>query len=160
MPRASAYCNCDFMIIETQSGYRGTKADPACPSIFLPTSAPDSDIGASVFEALSRSRQISVEEIPEFFDFERSKREYEEWVSDLMLRYDYKTKRALFKDMRNVSVELNPEHTLLTLSPSHHNRLDSWIRTEGDGIEDVVVPADSSPAEVGAALRVAFSRCM
>lgn len=47
----------------------------------------------------------------------------------------------------------------LVISPSHHNRLDSWSRSKVDGIEDVVIPADSSEIDVGAALRLAFSRC-
>ncbi|NDL44379.1 contact-dependent growth inhibition system immunity protein, partial [Photorhabdus laumondii] len=43
--------------------------------------------------------------------------------------------------------------------PSSHEKLEGW---SGDGIsvaDYVVIPADSSPEEVGAALRLAFSRC-
>jgi len=119
----------------------------------------DLDAGRAVLEALSNSRQISMDEIPQFFDLDRTNRVYKEWILDLIVRYGYKTKRALFKDMKSVSIRLNPSQTIMTLAPSHHDRLESWIRTKSDGIEDVVVPADSSPAEIGAALRLAFSRC-
>ncbi|XBS71987.1 contact-dependent growth inhibition system immunity protein [Acerihabitans sp. KWT182] len=47
----------------------------------------------------------------------------------------------------------------LRISPSQHEKRDAW---SGDGLtdaDDPVLPADSSPAEIGAALRLAFSRC-
>jgi hypothetical protein len=135
------------------------QADPACPRIILSADAADHEVGTSVLASLSRSRQISVEEIPDFFDLDRTKQQYEEWVTDAMTRYGYKTRRSLFKGMKNVTIRLDPTLSVMVLRPLRHDRLESWIRTKGDGIEDVVVPAYSSPSEIGAALRVAFSRC-
>lgn len=48
---------------------------------------------------------------------------------------------------------------VITLSPTRHEKLEGWGRTKGDGIEDVILSADSSPAEIGAGLRLALSRC-
>lgn len=158
-PAASACSNGDFILIESYSGLGRMQLDSEAPQFCLPMGSADLDAGRAVLEALFNSRQISMDEIPQFFDLDRTNREYEKWISDLILRYGYRTKRALFKDMKSVSIRLDPSRTTMTLAPSHHDRLESWIRTKGDGIEDVVVPANSSPSEIGAALRVAFSRC-
>jgi len=48
----------------------------------------------------------------------------------------------------------------IIVRPNFHDRLERWI---GDGIgeeQNVVIPANSSFAEVGAALRLAFSHCV
>lgn len=158
-PAASAHSNGDFILVESYSGLGRMQLDSEAPQFHLPMGSADLDAGRAVLEALSNSRQISMDEIPQFFDLDRTNRVYKEWILDLIVRYGYKTKRALFKDMKSVSIRLNPSQTIMTLAPSHHDRLESWIRTKSDGIEDVVVPADSSPAEIGAALRLAFSRC-
>ncbi|MDX3995096.1 contact-dependent growth inhibition system immunity protein [Pseudomonas aeruginosa] len=63
----------------------------------------------------------------------------------------------MFKDMKNCSVELVKD--TLIIQPSHHEKLEAW---SGKGITEsdyVVVSVNSSPGEVGAALRLAISRC-
>jgi len=47
----------------------------------------------------------------------------------------------------------------MEISPMRHEKLESWGREKDDGIEDVFIPADSSPIVVGEALLLAFSRC-
>lgn len=83
--------------------------------------------------------------------------QYARWVQDLMRRYGYKTKRALFKSMMNCGIEqLN---NMITITPMRHIKLEMWEGLSADGIENVVIPSTSTPAEIGAALRLAFSRC-
>lgn len=75
----------------------------------------------------------------------------------LMEKYGYKTKRALFKDMKNCSIHCIND--LIIISPTHHEKLESW---SGKGInesDNVVISVNESPAEIGAALRLALSRC-
>jgi len=74
-----------------------------------------------------------------------------------MERYGYKTKHALFKNMKSCGIVISGGQ--LVFSPSHHDKLDSWSRSKDDGIEDVIISSDCPYAEVGAALRLAFSRC-
>ena len=74
-----------------------------------------------------------------------------------MERYGYKTKRALFKDMKKCSIESNRGQ--ITIRPSYHEKLEAW---SGKGVSEsdyVIIPSGSSPSDVGAALRLAFSRC-
>lgn len=80
------------------------------------------------------------------------------WVQDLISQYGYKSRRELFKDMKHCSVMCTKGQ--ITINPSRHEKLKAW---GGKGIKDsdhVVLPVDSSPAEIGAALRLALSRCI
>ena len=155
---ANAKFNGDFFFISTYSGYRMLGRDPAGAQHYLEPGADDAALGAAVLDALVRSRFLSIEEANEFFNLERSKERYEEWKRSVMERYGYKTKRALFGDMASCDIQMVGEN--MTLVPTNHDRLEGWGREKSDGIEDVVIPANSSAAEVGAALRLAFSRCI
>jgi hypothetical protein len=94
---ASAYQNQDFIYIETHSGYRGTAVDPDGVQILLPPDASNEDLGKASLAALSKSRIIDISEIATFFDLDKTTKNYNNWVADLMNKYGYKTKRALFK---------------------------------------------------------------
>lgn len=111
-----------------------------------------------MLKALSDSRTLNVlEDRVAFFDLEKGKEQYANWVAMLMEKYSYKSKKALFRDMKNCGIHL--VNNMITISPTRHEKLEAWGRTKGDGIEDVILPADSSPAEIGAGLRLALSRC-
>lgn len=155
--RATASLNREFICIETQSGRGLVGRDPDGSQSLLSTDVVDEVLGLAVLESLARSRVVSIDEYPQFFNPERRKDLYAQWINRLMERYAYKSKRALFKDMMNCGIKAVEGE--ITLSPQHHDRLESWSRKRGDGIEDIVIPASSTPAEIGAALRSAFLRC-
>ncbi|EPC03024.1 hypothetical protein L861_22200 [Litchfieldella anticariensis FP35 = DSM 16096] len=123
----------------------------------LGSDSEDEELGEALTDALSKSRTLTLDEYGEFFDYEKGKIQYKDWLKTLMERYGYKTERAMFKNMKSCNIE--SQNGTITIRPSHHEKLEAW---SGDGISEsdyVVIPADSSPAEVGAALRLAFSRC-
>lgn len=157
-PRATAFSNEDFILIETKSGYGRMQTDPDAPQYLLSTDASDAEIGNSVLAALSRSRQIGLDEVATFFDLVRLEKEYSAWIEDLMRIYGYKARRALFKNMMNVSIELEESGAAIRFTPMRHKASDSWVGD--DDIEDVIVPATSSATELGAAFRIALSRCI
>ncbi|HGG6757524.1 TPA: contact-dependent growth inhibition system immunity protein [Salmonella enterica subsp. enterica serovar Java] len=155
---ATCYCTKEFLLIETQSGLGRTSADPLFPPHLLLPEANDECAGETILQALSNSRTLNkLEDRVAFFDLEKSKEKYAAWIAMLMDKYGYKTKRALFKDMKHCIIHC--VNGVITISPTHHEKLEGWGRTKGDGIEDVILPADSSPAEIGAGLRLALSRC-
>lgn len=155
---ASCYCNNDFLLIETQSGLGMVAADPTFPSHLLQPDASEQEIGDTILQALSDSRTLNaLEERITFFDLDKGKEQYAAWVAMLMGKYGYKTKRALFKDMKNCGIHC--VNGVITISPTRHEKLEGWGRTKGDGIEDVILSVDSSSAEIGAGLRLALSRC-
>ncbi|EJJ4075190.1 CdiI family contact-dependent growth inhibition immunity protein [Salmonella enterica] len=155
---ATCYCTKEFLLIETQSGLGRTSADPLFPPHLLLPEADDECAGETILQALSNSRTLNkLEDRVAFFDLEKGKEKYAAWIAMLMDKYGYKTKRALFKDMKHCIIHC--VNGVITISPTCHEKLEGWGRTKGDGIEDVILPADSSPAEIGAGLRLALSRC-
>lgn len=73
----------------------------------------------------------------------------------LMDRYGYKTKRALFKDMKHSIIHLT--HGEITISPMRHEKLEAWEGLELS--ENVIITVDNSPSEIGEGLRLALTRC-
>lgn len=155
---ANVFATQAFLSVETYSGLGMTGMDPLFPSHLLSSDADEQNIGETILQALSNSRTLNkLEDRVAFFDLERGKEQYAAWIALLMDKYGYKTKRALFKNMKKCGIHLI--NGAITISPSRHEKLEAWGRTKGDGIEDVILSVDSSPAEIGAALRLALSRC-
>ncbi len=94
-------------------------------------------------------------ENPLFFDFRLVGENYKKWVDGLLVQFGYKTKQALFKKM--ILCHAKVVDGVLTLEPNRHDKLEAWEGLGDD--ETVVLPFDSSEAEIGAALRVALDRC-
>ena len=155
---ASVYYTKEFLCIDTYSGLGRAGRDPLFSSHLLQPDASEQDIGDAILQALSDSRTLNVlEDRVTFFDLEKGKEQYAAWIAMLMNQYGYKTKRALFKDMKNCGIHL--VNNIITISPTRHEKLEAWGRTKGDGIEDVILTMDNSLAEIGAGLRLALSRC-
>lgn len=156
---AEAKRNDDFYLIETWSGYRSYRRDPLAKQHFLALTASAMELGEAVLDALRHSRFISPQEDVDFFDMEKTQSRYAAWIEDLMKRHNYKSKQLLFTSMARCSIFLNLGEKPITIRPSCHKNLDSWVRTKDDGIEDVFLPVNSCPDAVGQALLLAFSRC-
>ncbi|MQL48576.1 DUF1436 family protein [Photorhabdus khanii] len=149
--------NRDFYLIETFSGYRMLSIDLQGGHYLLPPDTNDEQLGMAVLDALSKSRLIPLEDVGDFFDPEKCREQYKEWTDRLIKTYGYRSKRQLFKKMNSCDIRLLDG--VITIKPSGHEKLELWT---GKGIVEsdyVAIPVDSSPEEVGAALRLAFSRC-
>lgn len=166
---ADAKMNKDFISVKTFSGYRSSQADPQGVEHFFSPDVSDKELGLAVLDALAHSRFVLPESRKdvwihpeatfdmELYDYNLTNQRYDQWVSSTLERYNYKTKRALFKDMKKCSVE--SKEGQITIRPSHHEKLESW---SGKGVSEsdyVIIPCDSSPSDVGTALRLAFNRC-
>uniref|UniRef100_UPI0036DDB56E contact-dependent growth inhibition system immunity protein n=1 Tax=Photorhabdus sp. RM322S TaxID=3342825 RepID=UPI0036DDB56E len=149
--------NGDFYSVITYSGYRSLNLDPLGGNHMLSPDTSDEELGTVVFNALSKSRFIPFENLGDFLDNEKGEELYNQWVTEMMGFHRYRSKRQLFKKMKSCNIRLLDG--VITITPSGHEKLELWT---GKGIVEsdyVVIPADSSPEEVGAALRLAFSRC-
>lgn len=155
---ANVFVTDEFLCIDTYSGLGMTGRDPIFPSHLLPPNADDKSVGETILQSLSNSRSLTIrEERADFFNLERNKENYKKWIVILMEGYNYKTKRALFSNMKKCGIHL--VNGVITISPSRHEKLEAWGRTKGDGIEDVILSVNNSPEEIGAGLRLALSRC-
>ena len=153
--RATAYSNGDFISIETCSGRGLIMPDPEAPEHLFSPEVSNELLGMGVVEALNHSKFLSIEEAGTLQ--ENTPEYYKNWVRKVMDRYGYKTKNALFRKMRSCGIKCHED--VITICPSHHEKLEAWgtgFITEEDYVK---IPADSSSAEIGAALRLAFSRC-
>lgn len=167
---AGAKNNGDFICVETWSGYRAPVGDYKGKQHLLTPDTSDEVLGAAVKDALAHSRFVlgvprpgsvyppELEFDMELYDYKKSAERYAAWIKNLMTTYGYKTKRALFKDMKSCGIE--SKEGILTIRPSYHEKLEAWSGHCISEDDYVVLPADSTPAEIGAALRLAFSRCL
>lgn len=154
--QASAKYNGDFIEIRTYSRHSLSIADPTTEAYLLRIDIGNSELGVAILKALQQSRFLSFEE--EGVLMENLNQNYTQWVNKLMKKYGYKTKRALFKKMMSCGIERRDN--MIIIRPSNHEKLEGW---GGEGISKddyVTLPTDSSPEEIGAALRLAFSRCI
>lgn len=153
--QTSAYLNKKLFLIKALSGYRAGLMDPLATDYCLAPDCADAELGQAVLNSLAESRALTIEEDYALY---LNDSYYPKWLQSLMDRYGYKTKYALFKGMKRCGITLNGN--MITIRPSRHERADSW---SGEGItkeEHVHISADSSPEEIGAALRLGFSRCI
>ncbi len=166
---ADAVFNKEFICVKTYSGYRSSRADPQGVEHHASPEISDQELGVVVLDALAHSRFVLPEPRKdvwihpeatfdmELYDYSLTNQRYDQWVENTLERYGYKTKRALFKDMKKCSIESTKGQ--ITIRPSHHEKLEAW---SGKGINEsdyVIIPTSSDPSDVGAALRLAFSRC-
>ncbi len=149
--------NGDFYSIQTYSGNGLLRVDPLGSNHLLQPIASDQELGKAVLDTLSKSRVIPLDECEDYFDHDASDEQYKNWITKMMESYDYRSKRQLFKKMHNCGIQLLDGQ--ITIRPSCHEKLESWTGKTISEFDYVIIPADSSPEEVGAALRLAFSRC-
>ena len=154
---ASAYQNQDLIWISTDSGHGICVYDPQGKETVLRPDADDNALGAAVKEALAHSRFLPLGEAREFLDYRRAEQKYARRIESLVESHGYKNKTALFRKMKRCGIELFKG--VMTIGPTIHEELDSWVRNKSDRLEDVVLAADSPASQIGAALRLGFSRC-
>ena len=151
--------NQDFILVVTQSGDTQRVNDyDFGKEYYLPVDVNDTTLGEAVLGCLAACRWITYDDDPSFFyPMETIVPRYKQWVADTMAKYGYKTKTKMFRYMDNCSLDMKDNK--ITVAPYHHRALEAWSGQDLEGKNNVIIPADSSPAEIGAALKLAFSRC-
>ena len=92
-----------------------------------------------------------------FFDRDRLQNQYNEWINYCKKTYGYKTKKDLYKNMMYVDITVYNEQ--LILMPWHQEKPGAYGPTKNKDKDSVIIPADSTPEEIGKAVRLALSRC-
>lgn len=154
---AEAYKNRKFMSITTYSGYSSFSADPQGKEYRLLANADDRTMGNVVLDTLKYSRILSPKEDFELFSNQKTEERYQRWIAELMAEYGYKSRRALFKEMHSCKIKKLGGNIII--SPRWHEKLEMWSISASKGPFPIIIPDSSSPEEIGAALRLAFSRC-
>ncbi|CAO4846557.1 MAG: Immunity protein CdiI-o11 [Holosporales bacterium] len=154
---ASVEMNADFLNVQTRSGYRMTVSDSSGDDIFLNPDADDISIGDAVVKALSKSRMIDPKDFGVFFDPDRLQNQYNDWIDYCKKTYRYKTKKALYKNM--MSVAITAYEGKLILRSRHQEKPGGYGPSKNKDKDNVIIPEDSTPEEIGKAIRLALSRC-
>jgi hypothetical protein len=84
-------------------------------------------------------------------------KDYEAWVNGLIAHYGARSRKEFFGRMLLCSVV--SENGVITIKPTFHEKPEAW---SGEGIDEsmhVRIAKNADPADLGAALRLAFSRC-
>jgi len=155
-PQASAYINEKFILIITRHGCAGGGYDYNSPIYFFPPNTEDDEsLGLALLASIQSSRPISLEEFPKVSAIKNGN-QYDVFFAEVMDRFKYKTKHALFKNMKLVFISGIDEN--IKLSPSRHLKLQEWEGL-GDESKYIIFPYSVSAPEAGAALRLAFEHC-
>ena len=144
-----------FISVEPLSGYRRTLRDDGGYVIYLAPDTTDHELGRALLECLGKSRFIWPPDEPQFFDADRIMQSYRSWQKDVMRRYGHKTKREAYKAMDWRRVERSEGR--ISIQPHKRDKPEYW-RDLPPG-STVVAPATIDAIAVGAALRLALSRC-
>ncbi len=151
---AAIYRSVKFISVETLSGVPGLVYREDEPyRIYLDPDTTNELIGRTVLIALHKSRFVGNAE-PQFFDPARAKRVYENWEKDVMRRYGFKSKRDAYQSMDWCEGQMFDGK--IRIEP--HRRVSlGWRSLSPEKM--IVIPATDDAASVGAAVRVALSRC-
>lgn len=155
-PRASILSNSVFTLIETYSGFRSGWADPEGQQIYLSPDASADSIGSALIKALEASRIFTLENLP-IITREQHAERYEAWVKDVIQRYGFKNRAAMFKAMKSVDADVY--HQKLHLLPTKHEKREAWGRSNSDKFEDVIISYPNQADAIGEAILLALSRC-
>lgn len=159
-----------FICVQTYSGYRGSQMDPSGVTHYLEVSAGDQELGAALMDALSKSRFVvpamrrdiwihpDAEVDAVLYDFDPMARRYDAWIAECMELYDYRTRKARFKNMKSCTAKCHSG--TLNIQPMKKEKGDGWSVPEDQPHVSVAVDTDRSSEEIGAALRLALAGCI
>jgi hypothetical protein len=179
---AHIYCNTEFLEIctITECGYGCL--DPLGNDNFMQLDELINVLGDSLVSALKKSRYLSStsEEMIEFTKLEQDGKanvihekwlknnkerllferrlideRYLQWIENVLRKYNYKNKSAIYKIMQWCSAEMS--NNLIIIKSSKHGHIDRWDGTHND--YKITISSSSSPEVIGAAVKYSIARC-
>jgi hypothetical protein len=158
-----------FICIQTYSGYRASRLDSKGATHYLDVAVNDRELGEALVDSLGRSRFVAsssrgdiwmhpdagVDE--DLYNYDSTLRRYEEWVETTMSLYGYKSRRALFKNMKSCNAKC--QGGIINIQPMKKDKGEGWVVPSLQQDLSVSVDFGSSSEKIGAALRSALSRC-
>ncbi|WP_197388766.1 contact-dependent growth inhibition system immunity protein [Ralstonia pseudosolanacearum] len=154
---ANAYFNGNFFYICTMSQGVLDYVDPDAAPHYLEPGANDAEIGEALRSALRESKCVSTENFQSLFKSGVIQNAEQERSAGVMARYGYKTKRAMYKNMRCCWIKL--QGGVIEIKPTFHKSMDSYAGLSSGGPEIIHLRDAVSDVELGAALREGFARC-
>jgi hypothetical protein len=157
--RADAWSNGKMLCIISRPGGFNTLTVGRTRQAHFGPSVRNSPLGAAVKKALDHSlvltRKVLEKSSSEQGRKERRLEQLQRLIS-LMERYHYKTARAFFLHMQHCSIGRSGDR--IQIAPSEHDQMDGWRSLPSKFT--LFLAAESSNEQIGAALLLAFSRCI
>jgi len=143
--------------VATMSGSGLLYTDPDCDGALLDHDEDDATIGSAILTALSNSRFVTSEELHHVVKsrLQEIKDKAAQRGRLCAERYAYKNRTEMNKETKHVHVRLSEGQ--MTFRPNHTRSQSAYSGLSED--QHVIISGDSSPAEIGAAFRLALSRC-
>lgn len=163
-----------FSYIVTQSGYRsGQHIDEKGGELYLATDANDAILGQAVLDALSVSRWVLSKPTPDHiyhpdvqFDaetssFRNSVLREQEWGKRTRKRYKLKSKQDLYVPLKRCDIAKKGGEIVIKCRAHYpeSQQGDCWGFDTNEHAPFVCLSDTASAEEIGAGLRLAFSRC-
>lgn len=158
-PSCTAERNERIYLFRTWSGFTRDLIEVTEPPIILPSEASDSELGSAILKCLSASRVYQTwEEAEPFYKADAERRKFPDGLTELALEYGFKSRRDFFRLMDHCFVSLRDHN--VKISPSVHEQLEGWSGLDKHDSQAAIVSVGEAASEIGAALRLAFSRCI
>ncbi|MBV8659946.1 MAG: CdiI family contact-dependent growth inhibition immunity protein [Burkholderiales bacterium] len=148
--QAVVTCNPKFILVKSMSGRGVLSPDPEGVKAYHEPSVEAEILGSSIIAALDSSRFFDHIEIYEYNKGIVPR--FEAWVAEVMERFGYKKRVDIFQYMFGCQVKMMNDK--IKLMPT------KWKKNEtshimGDQYQ-IILPATSTPEEIGAAVRRAL----
>jgi hypothetical protein len=164
--RVAIYCNGDFVYILGSIGCSILGDHPESVVKDISVSSDNKKLGNALLLCLDNSKDLTNEEWDTAYGtddqafIESMKVKSAERDSNLIKKYRYKDKNALYKNMHSCSIFHHGDKTeIWPEKRSKGKGIDSYERFQNDGIEDIYVNPSIPPELLGACVRFAFIRC-
>ncbi len=149
--------NNNFLNIKTFSGYIMFMGDSDQKNTYLSIDVGNQELGKHIREALSLSRFVHPVENQDLDLYLYNPDRYKEWIDFTMKKFVYKTKSKMFKPMLYCSIELYDG--MITFDSWNQRALEAWDTSGINKADNVIIPETCTDEELGAAARLALSRC-
>lgn len=171
---AEARSHPDFLCVMTQSGYRGGQyIDDKGRELHLAPKATDEVLGEAVLDALSSSRWLlSKPKLGEIYypdvQFDEEVAGYRNaalreaaWEKHVRKLYKLKYKKDLYVPMKRCEISRKDGKIIISCRVHYpeSQQGDCWGFDTNENAPFVILPDTASTNEIGAGLRLAFSRC-
>ena len=145
-----------FTVTLQLSGYRRHLYEDQTHPIYLDPNPTEETLGSALLESLNISRFVDPWKEGDFFSADRIVASDKAWHAEFMKRFRYKTLREAYKNMLYCLAQRSEGR--IAIRP--HRRGDKprfWWDLPPE--QTVVIPATDDPGILGAAAKLALSRC-
>jgi hypothetical protein len=152
---AAAFRTDRFIYVESLWGFGQALQSDDAYRVFLDVSSNDHTLGTALLKSLNDSRVVNPFHA-EFYNADRIMKTYNNWVEQVKKHYGVKSASRAFRKMEYC--EIYREKGGIWLFPHQQAKTARWRDLDDD--QAVVIPTTNDVECLGAALRLAFARCI